>query len=150
MNEPDETTIIVQKLRDIGVRIAIDDFGTGYSSLSYLQRFKIDTLKIDREFVKDVMSNSESAAITQTIITLAKSLGLETVAEGVETDAQEVFLKKLGCDFIQGFRYSRPINNKRMFNVLHNGLTTLPADKQNAWDISPTSHGDIWQSLPSN
>ncbi|MBL1275927.1 MAG: EAL domain-containing protein [Ectothiorhodospiraceae bacterium] len=109
MFDPEITKITLQKLRLLGVHLAIDDFGTGYSSLSYLQQFKVDTLKIDRAFVCDVISNPESATITRTIVALAKALNLSTVAEGVETEAQAKFLKDLQCDYLQGYHYSRPV-----------------------------------------
>jgi len=121
MNNPKATIEILTALRDLGVRIAIDDFGTGYSSLSYLQRFPIDTLKIDRSFVKDVMVNSESAAITNSIVHLAHSLGLETVAEGVEGAAQEAYLRKLNCTYVQGYYYSKPLPADEMTAMLRQG-----------------------------
>ncbi len=121
MNDPKLTIEVLTTLRDLGVRIAIDDFGTGYSSLSYLQRFPIDTLKIDRSFVKDVMVDSESAAITNSIVHLAHSLGLETVAEGVEGAGQEAYLRKLNCTYVQGYYYSRPLPADEMTVMLRKG-----------------------------
>ena len=121
MNNPNATIEILTALRDLGVRIAIDDFGTGYSSLSYLQRFPIDTLKIDRSFVKDVMVDSESAAITNSIVHLAHSLGLETVAEGVEGADQEAYLRKLNCTYVQGYYYSKPLPVDEMTVMLRQG-----------------------------
>ncbi len=121
MNNPKLTIEVLTTLRDLGVRIAIDDFGTGYSSLSYLQRFPIDTLKIDRSFVKDVMVDSESAAITHSIVHLAHSLGLETVAEGVEGAGQEAYLRKLNCTYVQGYYYSRPLPANEMTVMLRKG-----------------------------
>lgn len=121
MKNPKLTIEILTALRDLGVRIAIDDFGTGYSSLSYLQRFPIDTLKIDRSFVKDVMVDSESAAITHSIVHLAHSLGLETVAEGVEGADQEAYLRKLNCTYVQGYYYSKPLPVDEMTVMLQQG-----------------------------
>ena len=100
---------ILQKLRDVGVTVSIDDFGTGYSSLSYLKRLPIDTLKIDKAFVGDITTDVDDRAITATIIAMARSLGLNVVAEGVETAAQVEFLREHGCDEIQGFWLSKPL-----------------------------------------
>jgi diguanylate cyclase (GGDEF)-like protein len=99
----------LQRLRDVGVRIAIDDFGTGYSSLSYLQDLPLDVLKIDRTFVNRLDAQSSKASLISTIQTLASSLGLETVAEGVELPEQLDQISRLGCDMIQGYLYSRPV-----------------------------------------
>jgi EAL domain-containing protein (putative c-di-GMP-specific phosphodiesterase class I) len=100
---------ILSELKSIGVRLAIDDFGTGYSSLVYLKRLPIDTLKIDREFVGDITTDPDDASITSTIITMAHSLDLNVVAEGVETPEQLAFLRSQGCDEIQGHWLSMPL-----------------------------------------
>ncbi len=99
----------VASLKALGVALSIDDFGTGYSSLSYLKRFQIDKLKIDQSFVQGLTMNHQDEAIVNTIIALAHSLGLRTIAEGVETSAQLDFLKASGCDEFQGYLYSRPV-----------------------------------------
>ena len=100
---------VLERLSGMGVRLSIDDFGTGYSSLSYLKRFPIDTLKIDRSFVRDIMTDSDDAAITVAIIALSRSLRLKVLAEGVETAEQLASLRHHGCDEIQGFLYARPM-----------------------------------------
>lgn len=104
-----EAIPILRKLKDLGVIISVDDFGTGYSSLSYIKQFPIDVLKIDQSFVKDVVTNAKDAAITTTIIHLGQNLGIEVIAEGVETKEQEDFLKEANCQKAQGFYYSRPL-----------------------------------------
>jgi len=104
-----ETAIeTMQALRDLGVRLAIDDFGTGYSSLSYLKRFPVNTLKLDRAFIRDLPHGTEDAAITEAVIVLAKALKLEVVAEGVETPDQLAFLGQRNCAYVQGFLLARP------------------------------------------
>lgn len=100
---------VLSELQELGVYVSIDDFGTGYSSLSYLKRFKVNTLKIDRSFIQDLPDDAEDAAITTTIITLARNLGLQVTAEGAERADQVEFLRQRGCDSIQGFYYGRPM-----------------------------------------
>jgi EAL domain-containing protein (putative c-di-GMP-specific phosphodiesterase class I) len=98
----------LRRLDDLGISLSVDDFGTGYSSLSYLRRFPVSVLKIDKSFVRDVATDSDNAILVEAIITMGRSLKLEVVAEGVETGAQMGFLRKRGCDFAQGYYYSRP------------------------------------------
>lgn len=109
-------------LRDMGVDIAIDDFGTGYSSLSYLSRFPITTLKIDRAFVHDLESNKNTAEIARAIIALSQGLELEVVAEGAENAAHIEFLKEQGCNTVQGFFYSRPVDAESFGALLKKGV----------------------------
>jgi len=99
----------LERLRGQGITIALDDFGTGYSSLSYLKRFPVDTIKMDKSFVRDVASDAQSGAIATAIVTLAHSLGMDVVAEGVETRDQLESLAARGCDTVQGFLFSRPV-----------------------------------------
>jgi len=103
MNDPEASAATLQQLSAMGVHISIDDFGTGYSSLSYLRRFPLDKLKIDRSFIRDLMTNADDVCIVRAIISLAHSLRLRVVAEGVETEQQLDFLRELGCDQYQGF-----------------------------------------------
>ncbi len=110
----------LQSLSRLGVRLSIDDFGTGYSSLSYLQRYPFDTLKIDRAFIQDLESNAESAALVRAIISMAQSLGLKIVGEGVEQSAQLDILRALGCDLIQGYHYSPPLTDQDFRDYVHN------------------------------
>ncbi|MES2298836.1 MAG: EAL domain-containing protein [Pseudomonadota bacterium] len=110
MNDVEHAITILRDLKQLGVHIAIDDFGTGYSSLSYLRRFPIDALKIDQSFVKDLTVDADDAAIVLSIISLAHSLRLKVVAEGVETTEQLAFLRAHGCDQMQGFLFSRALD----------------------------------------
>ena len=109
MSDPRQAAEIFQELRTLGVRVAIDDFGTGYSSLAYLRRLPIDVLKIDRSFVMDADKEEDDAEIVRTILALGKTLKLDTVAEGVETEAQALLLEEAGCDIFQGYLFSRPL-----------------------------------------
>lgn len=110
MFEVEKTIATMQHLTDMGLHISIDDFGTGYSSLSYLKKYPIQTLKIDRSFIKDIPLDAEDMAITRTIIAMAKSLDLDLIAEGVETKEQLDFLQAEGCHLIQGFYFSKPLS----------------------------------------
>jgi len=101
---------ILKKIKKLGVKISIDDFGTGYSSMSYLKKLPIDTLKIDREFVKELESDDDSKSIVSAIMALAKSLNLTTVAEGVENEKQKEILRESKCDMLQGYLYSKPLS----------------------------------------
>lgn len=110
MTDIEETTETLKELEKLGIKVSVDDFGTGYSSLSYLKKFPIDVIKIDRAFVSDADSNSEDAAIVSAIIAMATSLGLETVAEGVETKEQMEFLRTKNCTIGQGYFFSKPLS----------------------------------------
>lgn len=99
----------LRAIRELGVRVAIDDFGTGFSSLSYLRKLPINQVKLDRSFISDITVDKDNAAIVQGVITMAHHLGLEVVAEGVETKEQQQDLIMRGCDLLQGFRFSRPV-----------------------------------------
>jgi len=105
-------------LKKLGVDVSLDDFGNGYSSLGYLKQFPLKVLKIDQSFIRDILVNKNSEAITTAIITLARSLGMEVVAEGVEKEEQITFLKSKFCDDMQGFLFSKPIPAKELTNLL--------------------------------
>ena len=99
----------MRRLKALGIQIALDDFGTGYSSLSYLRHMDLDVLKIDRSFVRDLDSSSDAQAIVAAIIAMARSFGLKTVAEGVESFEQAQALRRMRCDDYQGFLFSQPL-----------------------------------------
>lgn len=120
--DPLKAIEIMNKLSQKGIRLSIDDFGTGYSSLSYLKRFKVYKLKIDQSFICDIGIDVEDKAIVQTIIALAKSLGLKTIAEGVETKEQLDFLRENGCDEVQGYYFSKPLSVDDFENYIRNYL----------------------------
>jgi diguanylate cyclase len=122
MKDIDIAVGMFQQLHSLGVRLAIDDFGTGYSSLNNLKHFPIDTLKVDRSFVCDIPDDKDDAAIVTAIVAMAKSLHLEVVAEGVETREQLEFLRRLGCEIVQGYFYSEPLPFEQ-FRTLLNGWT---------------------------
>ena len=109
MRDAEDTLSVLRALKDLGVKLHVDDFGTGYSSLSYLKRFPVDALKVDRSFVDGLAADPEDIAIVAAIVGLAHSLGMETIAEGVETTAQLEALESLGCESAQGFLFSRPL-----------------------------------------
>ena len=109
LTSADVTLSVLQELKALGLKLAIDDFGTGYSSLSYLRQFSVDKLKIDRSFIREVPANCDDAAITAAIISMAKSLNLKVIAEGVENEAQMSFLRAHQCDQIQGYYFSKPL-----------------------------------------
>jgi diguanylate cyclase (GGDEF)-like protein/PAS domain S-box-containing protein len=146
MSDAEEAVQMLHELKNLGVRLSVDDFGTGYSSLSYLKRFPLDTLKIDRAFVSDAVSNPDDATLALTIINLAHSMQLKVVAEGVETQGQLNFLHVNGCDEMQGYFFARPaeveectrmlVEDRRMLRVETRGrigqLSVLLVDDSEA------------------
>jgi len=121
MEDPEEAIVTMNQLRDQGITMSLDDFGTGYSSLSYLRRFPIDTLKIDRSFVTDVDTNPANQEIVKAMIGMAKSFGMQTLAEGVEREEELDLLFDLGCDQIQGYYFSKPVPEAEFQKLLSNG-----------------------------
>ncbi len=134
MENIETATEMLQQLRALGVQLSIDDFGTGYSSLSYLHRFPIDTLKIDRSFVTRMTENTENMEIVRTIVVLAQNLGMDVVAEGVETNEQLVLLQKLNCENGQGYFFSKPVNSDGAQKIIGETYASLikPAQQLNA------------------
>jgi EAL domain-containing protein (putative c-di-GMP-specific phosphodiesterase class I) len=110
MQDSKSTVVVLRALKELGLRLALDDFGTGYSSLSYMKRFPIDTLKIDRSFVRNITTDADDASIVSAVINMGKSLHLGVVAEGVETQDQLKFLQESGCPEAQGYYFSYPLN----------------------------------------
>lgn len=119
LEDPQGAITLMDALHELGIRMSIDDFGTGYSSLSHLKRFKVYKLKIDQSFVRDISTDEEDKAIVIAIIQLARSLGLKTIAEGVETAAQLAFLQKQLCDEVQGYMFSKPLPHHQLEAFLH-------------------------------
>jgi len=126
----DVTFSVLQELKAMGLTLAIDDFGTGYSSFSYLRQFRVSKLKIDRSFVRDVAVNPDDAAITTAIISMAKSLHLRVIAEGVENEAQVSFLRARRCDEIQGYYFSKPLSVDKVADKLRGDTPELHARAQ--------------------
>jgi EAL domain-containing protein (putative c-di-GMP-specific phosphodiesterase class I) len=109
MVQPEEVTAVVLRLKQRGVQLSIDDFGTGYSSLAYLRKLAVDKIKIDQSFVRDLTSDPDGAAIVRAVIQMARSLGLRTLGEGVETQVNRRALQVLGCDYAQGYFFGKPM-----------------------------------------
>ncbi|MEI6558322.1 MAG: EAL domain-containing protein [Rhodospirillaceae bacterium] len=126
MFEQNEAEPVMRAIQAAGVQFSIDDFGTGYSSLSYLHRVPAETLKIDKSFVQAIGDGQEQAAIVELIAKLADLLGMQVVAEGIETEVEERFLRALGCKYGQGYRYARPLPPERLTDLLTPGLVLSP------------------------
>jgi diguanylate cyclase (GGDEF)-like protein/PAS domain S-box-containing protein len=136
----------LEELRALGVELSIDDFGTGYSSLSYLHKLPIDTLKIDRSFVSRMGENNENKEIVRTIIMLAKTLGMGVIAEGVETKEQADLLRELGCQCVQGYLVSRPLDAESTDRLI---LSALPAWEENVLHMQEIYDQEVFETLAS-
>jgi EAL domain-containing protein (putative c-di-GMP-specific phosphodiesterase class I) len=125
-------------LRRLGVRVAIDDFGTGYSSLAYLQILPIDLLKIDRSFIQDLDLNADRAAIVDAVVAIGRSLNLQVLAEGIETEDQLTRVKAAGCSFVQGYYFSKPVPADKLGRFLR-------PPSQQGWDggLTETTMGEL-------
>jgi EAL domain-containing protein (putative c-di-GMP-specific phosphodiesterase class I) len=128
----DVTLSVLRELKSMGLTLAIDDFGTGYSNFTSLRQFGVSKLKIDRSFIKDVATNSDDSAITAAIISMAKSLRLKVIAEGVENEAQMSFLRAHQCDEIQGYYFSKPLAVDDVAGKLRGPATLEPATRTRA------------------
>jgi EAL domain-containing protein (putative c-di-GMP-specific phosphodiesterase class I) len=123
MHDPARLIAVLTNIKKMGVRLAIDNFGTGYASLAQIKHFPIDTLKVDRSFIRNLPQDSENRSITEAIIAMGRTLSLTVVAEGVETQAQEDFLRDHICDEMQGFYFSRPIAPDKFADLLRKNNT---------------------------
>jgi EAL domain-containing protein (putative c-di-GMP-specific phosphodiesterase class I) len=141
MQNPEMAVATLDALDRMGVRLSIDDFGTGYSSLSYLKRFPIDTLKIDRTFVRDVPDDSGDMKIIAAIITLAHGLDIRVVAEGVESAAQLSFMHELHCDAMQGYLFSKPLPAAAFTELMREGRSLPVATQSSSRAHSKASPG---------
>jgi EAL domain-containing protein (putative c-di-GMP-specific phosphodiesterase class I) len=130
MTNPEQALDVFERLHALGVKLSLDDFGTGYSSLSHLRRLPIDTLKIDRSFVSEMDADDEKRQIVEVVIMLARTLGLEVVAEGAETSAEVGALLAMGSDFVQGYYYYHPMNVSEIAVILsrQNMITAITPD----------------------
>jgi EAL domain-containing protein (putative c-di-GMP-specific phosphodiesterase class I) len=131
MNKVESTITMLKQLQEIGVETSIDDFGTGYSSLSYLPRFPISTLKVDRSFVNSISENNENLEIVRTIVMLAHNLKMKVVAEGVESSDQVAHLRRMNCEYAQGFFFSRSLKADEATTLVEddNAYPVIPIDR---------------------
>jgi diguanylate cyclase (GGDEF)-like protein/PAS domain S-box-containing protein len=139
MRDAADTLSVLRSFKDLGVQLHVDDFGTGYSSLTYLKRFPVDALKVDRSFVNGLASDLEDYAIVAAIIGLARALGLETIAEGVESAKQRKILRELGCTYAQGYLLSRPADAATLTTLL---TTPVPQARRPVGDMTVRSSDD--------
>jgi len=132
VHDTEATITVLGNLKTLGVRLAIDDFGTGYSSLSYLQRFPVDILKIDKSFIDGVANGAEASTVARAITKLGHSLGLETVAEGIEEPEQQAAIAAMGCHQGQGYHFARPLDADAITQLLddHSPSDSHPATNQ--------------------
>jgi len=128
MKDPKTAIAVLEQLNSLGIMIAVDDFGTGYSSLSYLKHLPISELKIDKSFIADIPENEDDMAIVESIIAISRTLKLDLIAEGVETQEQKEFLLSKGCEKIQGYLYARPMPPEEVSKLLGSYLEYVPVN----------------------
>lgn len=143
MENAEQTIAMLKQLKGLGVQLSIDDFGTGYSSLSYLHRFPIDTLKVDRSFVGTMEDGTENGEIVRTVIALAKTLGMDVVAEGIETIHQLRQLQILGCEYGQGYLFSRPVPRAEAEKILEDKMRWQNIMPKQNFIVPPSSKNEI-------
>jgi EAL domain-containing protein (putative c-di-GMP-specific phosphodiesterase class I) len=146
MQNVERAISLLDKIRTRGVRLAIDDFGTGYSSMSLMKKFPIDTIKIDRSFVRDLAKSPEDRAIAKAIISMSKALGLTVIAEGVETTEQDAFLRRHGCDEVQGYLFSKPLPAEEFRFLFRPSIFSPPLQPEPASPVS-TRRRDSGQAV---
>jgi EAL domain-containing protein (putative c-di-GMP-specific phosphodiesterase class I) len=138
MHDPDRSLATMLRIRELGIGIAVDDFGTGYSSLAYLMRLPVNELKIDKSFVMSLDRDAASATIVRSTIDLAHKLGMQVVAEGVESEAIWSTLKELGCDLGQGYHFSRPVPAAELLKFVRRCHGSQPMPLAAVGEDSPT------------
>jgi EAL domain-containing protein (putative c-di-GMP-specific phosphodiesterase class I) len=114
----ENTIVLLNRLKDLGIKLSMDDFGTGFSSFSYLHRFPMDTLKVDRSFVSNMSKGTKNQEIVSTIVMLAHKLGMDVVAEGIETEVEKEFLQGLSCEYGQGYFFAKPLKREDATKLL--------------------------------
>lgn len=135
MKDPAATLEVLRQIKALGIRIAVDDFGTGYSSLSHLKRYPVDSVKIDRSFVRDLETDPDDRELARAIVAMSRSLRLRVVAEGVETEAQASMLGAMGCTSLQGFLYTKPLDAVTVTAWLRSRLEAHPANEEATWIV---------------
>ena len=140
LNSGDAVTDQLFAFRDAGMQVSLDDFGTGYSALAYLKKFDIDYLKIDQSFVSNLTPDSDDMALCESIIVMAHKLGLKVIGEGVETAGQRDLLAAAGCDYAQGYLYSKPVPSEQFTALLKQNLSKLKIVKPLSYPLVPRKH----------
>jgi EAL domain-containing protein (putative c-di-GMP-specific phosphodiesterase class I) len=139
-----EATAVLESLRSFGISISFDDFGTGYSSLSHLQSFPVDIIKVDKSFVDGVCRGTDDAMLVRSVLAIGREFGLQVVAEGIESEDQDVELRRLGCSYGQGFLYARPVDAATIDELLSTGDLACHAAGPDVEGLSVGSHPAGW------